>query len=173
MQEALRVIQLLVAPVVIISANGLVCLALYNRLTAIITRTRTFIKERYDLTAHVAGLSDQQRDHPSARHWRQRSTTLNTQVQRMLRRARLLRNGLLCLLTTILCMLICSLLLGLSILYVNAAVAALVVFFLGIVVMIVGTVLAMVELLAALEPVTLEFATLADAQIPSPEESPL
>ena len=36
------------APVVLISANGLICLALYNRLAVVVGRVRSFSRERFD-----------------------------------------------------------------------------------------------------------------------------
>ena len=42
MAGAVDVIHALVAPVVIISANGLLCLSLYNRMAAVVGRLRVF-----------------------------------------------------------------------------------------------------------------------------------
>ena len=48
MHEALQTIQSFVAPVVMISANGLLCLAFYNRMAAVIHRTREINRERFE-----------------------------------------------------------------------------------------------------------------------------
>lgn len=54
MPDAVHTIQLLVAPVVMISAAGLVCLALYNRLATIVGRIRAIHKEEIDTLSRMS-----------------------------------------------------------------------------------------------------------------------
>ncbi len=167
--DVLKVIQMLVAPVVIISANGLICLALYNRLAAIVTRARTFTKERFDSVTRLSALPLEHQNGIEARRLRQRIDALDDQVRHILSRARIVRNALLLLLTTVVSMLICSIFLGMSILVDWLALTSLAVFVAGLLVMIAGVVLAMVELARALEPVTLEVAAHTDDPMPASE----
>ena len=60
MLPALETIQSSVAPVVMISANGLLCLAFYNRLSALMNRSRAVNKERFDLATRTAMLAKQE-----------------------------------------------------------------------------------------------------------------
>ena len=46
MTEWSHIIAAGVGPIIVISACGLLCLALYNRLTAVVTRLRSFQRER-------------------------------------------------------------------------------------------------------------------------------
>jgi hypothetical protein len=52
-----------VAPVVIVSASALLCLALYNRLAAIINRMRALQRERLDTQERLHSLTPCQIDH--------------------------------------------------------------------------------------------------------------
>lgn len=162
MQNALATIQLLVAPVVMISACGLLCLALYNRLAAIVSRARTFHKERFDALAQLERSAPG--DAPvktggalvKTAPLRQRVDLLDAQVDQILWRGALVRNALMLLLATVLCMLGCSLALGLSILSRAFAGVALGLFVLGVVTAIAAIVCAIAELRRALDPVLLE-----------------
>lgn len=140
------------APLVI-SACGLLALAFYNRLAAIVGRARVFAHERYEAQRQLGGAED-----PVLRR---RLSTLEDQVGRILRRARLIRGTLYCLLWTVLLMLGCSLCLGLALLQGEIfALAALLCFLAGVGIMMAGIVLAMFELRHALDPVAVEHATL-------------
>lgn len=154
---ALQVMQLLAAPVVMISAGGLLCLALYNRLAMIVTRARLFHKEAFDARTRLESLSAQAVE---AQRLRERLAVLDGQVQRILWRARKVRDALLALLTMVLCMLACSLALGATMLDPRATYVAFGGFALGVLAMGVAMVLAMVELVHALDPVHAERETL-------------
>lgn len=56
------IIHALVAPVVMISANGLICLALYNRLAAIVNRLRLFYREYFDTSTRLAAMNGEGKD---------------------------------------------------------------------------------------------------------------
>ena len=91
-----------VVPVVVISACGLLCLAFYNRLSAMVTRLRGFHRERLEhqglLDRHgAAAASGPAAAQAAARHARLLDV-LEQQTSHVARRARLIRSTLLCLL---------------------------------------------------------------------------
>src|ERR1035437_7082554 len=98
-----------VAPVVIISASALLCLALYNRLATIISRIRAVQRERLELQERIETLSPKEIDHGTALRLTCISESLAEQTTRIRRRARLIRNSLLFLLAAIASLVICSL----------------------------------------------------------------
>lgn len=153
MPDVVHTIQLLVAPVVMISAAGLVCLALYNRLAAIVGRVRTIHKEEVDALSRMSIAPAAPAPSKSARR---RVVTLEEQVDHLMERARLLRAALVCLLVTVLSMLLCSLAIGLSLVWGEAAYVALAVFLAGVLVEAAGIVLAILELRIALVAAALE-----------------
>ena len=156
MYPALETIQTFVVPVVMISANGLLCLAFYNRLTAIVSRIRTINKERFDLLARLAAMRGEPAKSPDGKHLHQRTVILDHLGHQLFQRAWWLRGTLICLLVSVLCMLACSLTLGLSRLAGSFAWVALIFFVAGTMVMMVGIVMAIQELRDALEPLTFE-----------------
>lgn len=156
MPSALQIIQLLVAPVVLISANGLICLAIYNRMTAISARARAFHKEWFELFAQYTGMDEARQAEPDAKYLFRRIEMLHDQGHRVMRRARLVRDCLLCLLTTVLCMLACSLALGAAAWIPRLDWLAVALFYLGVVVMMAGVAMAIFELRLALDPLALE-----------------
>lgn len=133
-----------VVPVVIISACGLLCLAFYNRLAAIVSRLRTFQRERLHETE------------PDPDRHRKLMENLEFQTARVMRRARLIRLTLIFLLVTIALLIGCSILLGLSALVPPVIFPAIALFVLGLLTMLAGTITAIIELKAALEPAEVE-----------------
>jgi hypothetical protein len=156
MSPALETIQSFVAPVVMISANGLLCLAFYNRLSAIANRSRTINRERFELLGHLQALDPHLADSPATAHQKKRIEILDELGHRLFQRARWLRGTLLCLLVSVLAMLACSLALGLSSLGAVFGWAALAAFVAGALAMMAGIVMAIQELLASLEPLWFE-----------------
>ena len=169
MPGALQTIQLLVAPVVMISACGLLCLALYNRLAAIVSRARAFHKERFDAQTRLDAIDAKTSGDPLAQHLRRRVELLDEQVDQILRRGALVRNSLILLLCTVLCMLGCSIALGLSILSHVFAGVALTLFLAGVGLAIVAMLLALLELRRALDPVLLESSAFDESDEPKSE----
>ena len=109
-QDWARVVSASVVPVVIISACGLLCLAFYNRLSSLVARLRAFHRERLAEQERLeAGTAD-----PTAGRHGLMLEVLEEQTTHLLRRARLIRASLMCLLCTIACLTACSLLSGLS-----------------------------------------------------------
>ena len=156
MDDVVRTIQLLVAPVIMISANGLICLALYNRLAAIVSRTRTFHKERFDALSNLSSLPLEEQTGQRARSLRRRVVELEMQVKRILRRARLLRGALMLLIGAVIAMLLCSMSLGLTVIMNSLLWLPLILFYVGTMMMIGASLLALMELAGALEPVMAE-----------------
>src|ERR1051325_6802410 len=111
-----QVISAGVGPIIVISACGLLCLALYNRLAAVVTRLRAFHRERMAAQMALATLmaAKEPKDHDVVRH-QEMIGMLQVQCDRVTHRARLIRRSLQCLLLTIIFLALCSLALGLSV----------------------------------------------------------
>ncbi len=105
----LTLLQIVLAPVVLISACGLLCLALYNRFSNIISRARAFHREMFDCQTQLTKLGNPGSD--LAAQLTDRIAILSGQTAQILARAAKIRAALFCLLLTIVCMLACSLLL--------------------------------------------------------------
>jgi len=148
-----RVVTASVVPVVMISACGLLCLAFYNRLAAIVGRLRCFQRERLheqELLKRDWGDGDDIDTH------RKVLELLETQTTRVMRRARLIRATLQFLLLAIALLIACSMLLGLSVVWADAMYPAVIFFLAGLLSMFGAMMAAMMELASALEPAELE-----------------
>lgn len=156
MTSTLQIVQAFVIPIVVISANGLLCLALYNRLAAVISRARMINKERFDLAHHLAAMPETQRESLEAQHLRDRDDVLHELGHQLYDRSLLLRDSLICLLVTVLAMIGCSLSLGMTAVWTPFEWLALVLFVVGMMVMILGIVRAIQELVGALSPLAFE-----------------
>ncbi len=153
----------LTLPVVLISANGLICLALYNRLAAVTSRLRAFCREQFEMNLHLAKLEEEPR--PSkvlTTHLQNRIAVLEKQRNSILSRAIQLRNALIMLLSAIIGMLTSSLLLGIAQEFSLHPGIPLTAFVIGTLAMIAGIVLAIGELTMTLEPVQAETSFFAD-----------
>jgi hypothetical protein len=139
-----------VVPVVMISACGLLTLALYNRLSSIVTRLRTLLRERAeghdvaDLAPAEAGAA---REDTTDR--RRLHEMLDRAAHHVLRRARLVRAALAYLLGAMMCLALCSLTGGVGTVWQGAAYVALAFF-------VAGLLAALLELRLALRPVEIE-----------------
>lgn len=156
MFTATHVINILVAPVVMISACGLFCLALFNRLAAVMGRIRVFHAESYENSRKLSALPLDKQTSNEAHVLRERHVALDAHSRRSLERATMIRNSLLALLSTVICMLLASLTLALAMIVPSVGYGALVIFFFGIATMLVGIVMAMAELFMSLESVSIE-----------------
>lgn len=160
-----------VVPVVMISANGLLCLAFYNRLAAVIARLRAINKERFDLFTRLATTNEARPESPDVAHILRRLEILDELGHLLFARVRLIRDALICLLATVLLMLGCSLALGMTSLastlgWLPPTVAwvAPALFVTGIVVMMAGIWLAICELRNALATLSFEHDMLERSQ---------
>jgi hypothetical protein len=142
------IISISVVPVVIISACGLLSLAFYGRLAALVARLRTFQREMLREQENWAreGLEDQ----------RQLLEVLRRQTLRVTERARLIRMALLFFLSSVALLIICSLMLAVSWLLPVATLFAAAFFVLGLLGMLGGVFSAMLELRDALAQVEFE-----------------
>lgn len=135
--NANAVIASAVVPVVLMSAGGLLVLALYNRLANIVARLRVLLREQVREEEFAGALLDEE-------------------IHRVLRRARLVRNALLCLISALALFGMCSLTEGVSQVWPMASWVALTAFLLGQILLVGGLLLALLELGQALRPVELE-----------------
>jgi len=142
------IISVSVVPVVIISACGLLSLAFYGRLAALVARLRTFQREMLREQDNWAreGLEDQ----------RQLLEVLRTQTLRVTERARLIRLALLFFLFAVALLIVCSLTIALSWFFPVATFFAAAFFLVGLLSMLCGVISAMMELRDALEQVEFE-----------------
>jgi hypothetical protein len=154
MSDLSKVISSAVVPVVIISACGLLALAFYNRLAAIVSRLRAFQRERL--------LELERIESDKSRHGEQVLENLELQTVRVKRRANLIRWTLMFLLVTIGLLIGCCMMLALAALVSGAAYGAIGLFFLGLTSMLCATITAALELKGALEPVELESQFVSD-----------
>lgn len=156
MPDVVRTIELLVAPVVMVSAAGLLCLALYNRLAGVVGRIRAIHKEEFDALSRLSVAPPPRPSSSAAR----RVVTLEEQVEHLMGRARLVRAALSCLLGGVLCMLSCVFGIALALVWDGAAYLALGVFLAGVLLDVAAVVLAMLELRVALVAAALEAASI-------------
>ena len=152
------IISMSVVPVVIISACGLLALAFYGRLAAVVSRLRGFQREmlkeqeKLERTGETdqAGLIE----------------VLRTQTQQVTRRARLIRLALWFFLVAVALLIVCSLTLVASWFVHQVAFLAAMFFVLGLLSMLGGIIAAMLELRGALQPVELEARFVSSAVDP-------
>jgi hypothetical protein len=153
-QDWIKIISIAVVPVVIISACGLLCLAFYNRLAAIVSRLRGFQRERLHEQEKMDDVAPG--DDAEAELRRGMLNLLETQTLRVTRRAKLIRLTLLFLLLAISLLISCCMILGLSVMIPEAVGIAVPLFMLGLLSMLVAMICAMLELRGALQPAELE-----------------
>ena len=165
-----RIVTASVAPVVVISACGLLSLAFYNRLAAIVSRLRGFQRERLHEQEQIHRLGQADPPDEASLRWRRRFLeNLSQQTARTLRRAKLIRRTLLSLLGAIALLVGSSIFNGLSVVWPAAQFAAAVLFLAGMLWLLFGIVCAMIELLFALEVVESETRLVAElSRTPDP-----
>jgi len=152
-----RIISAGVGPIIVISACGLLCLAFYNRLAAVVTRLRGFHRERLaEQEALRLTRQGEDADEVAAVRHQEMLGMLEIQTQRVTRRAKLIRSTLTFLLLTIICLALCSLALGLSILAPSLLYAAAGLFIAGLILLVAGVSFAVIEMRSALDPIELE-----------------
>lgn len=149
-----------VVPVVIISACGLLCLAFYNRLAAIIVRMRTLQKERFLEYKELFKMEAQKKSPLLTKEEERYLHFLETQAAMVLKKAKKMRNCITCLVSAIASLLLCSLSIGLSLYSGFFDWAVLFFFILGLLLMLWGLYFAIVEVRIALRPIQEESAFL-------------
>src|SRR5439155_5458231 len=102
MQELPKLISAGVGPIIVISACGLLCLAFYNRLAAVVTRLRSFHRERlHEQDALDRQMASAAPDETAMVRHRELLGMLDVQERHVIRRAHWIRRTLGCLLLTI------------------------------------------------------------------------
>jgi hypothetical protein len=161
----------LALPVVMISANGLICLALYNRLAAITSRFRAICREQFDVETRLLEMEDgSPRD--LVQQYKDRLLLLTRQRRSARARARQIRDALLLLLLAVIVMFATSLLLGLSQELALSPVVPLGAFVAGVGLMIAGVGLAIRELYLFLEVMEPEEGELDSLDVVRSEGTP-
>ncbi len=159
MRDISQIVSAGVGPIIVISAAGLLCLAFYNRLTAVVTRLRGFDRERLQEQQELDEAGPDAT--PAARTLHENIIAmLKTQTELLRRRAHLIRRTLVCLLSTIICLALCSLALGLSTVWPVLVAAAVPLFVAGLLLLVAGAGFALLELRFALGPIELEASSI-------------
>ena len=152
----IEVIQPFLAPAVMFSAGGLLCLAQFARYNAIIALVRTFNRER------LSALQEADRAEPKRRELLlQRAQGLEHQAGKVLTHAVTVKNALRFLVGGILLMVLCSLTIGAGLAFAPFGVAALALFVLGLVSTFAGLCLVLAELRVSLEVIEFEHDNLS------------
>jgi hypothetical protein len=164
--EWIRIINASVTPVVIISACGLLCLAFYNRLTAIVSRLREFQRERLGEQEILSRMEPQTA--PEIIRRRKMLEELEAQTTLVMRRAKLIQRTLFFLLTAIALLIGCCAMLGFSIVEPGAVLLAVPFFLLGLLSVLAAMFTALTELKSALQPAELESRCVSEILQQSP-----
>jgi hypothetical protein len=150
-----HIIQAGVAPIIVISACGLLSLAFYNRLSAVVGRLRSFHREQLQvLEARTKCLAED--DELGLVRCQELLGMLRVQIAYVTSRARLLRAAVACLLLSVAVMAGCSIAIGIATLEPRFVYAAVSLFVLGLLLLISATIFALRELKFAVNPVELE-----------------
>lgn len=151
--DAAHLLSVSATPVVLISACGLVTLALYSRLGAILARIRAFHQQKIELLKELDKREDGGQEHMLL-------SLIDSQIAKVTVKAKVIQNGLYCLLCAILALLLCSLLAAAAALHESVGVAALGMYVLGVSLFLAGIGWAIRELTLSLTPLEEESAYL-------------
>jgi len=152
----IEVIQPFLAPAVMFSAGGLLCLAQFARFTAVVGQVRAFNRER------LAALQGAGEAEPARRELLlQRAQGLEHQAGQVLAHATKVRDALRFLVGGILLMVLCSLTVGASLAFAPLGTVALVLFVLGLVSTFAGLCLVLAELRVSLDLIEFEHENLS------------
>lgn len=149
-----------VVPIVVISASGLLCLAFYNRLAAIVSRLRLFQRERLqqqELRDRAVAAKDTS---TAVRHERLLDL-LADETENVTKRAHLIRSTLMLFLLAIAALVVCSLMCGVTAVWKSAIYPAVAMFVTGMLLLLAGVICAILEIKMSLGPVELESEVIA------------
>jgi len=149
-----QTLQPLLAPVVMISACGLMILSLNARVMTAKARLRQFHIERLDI--HDAAEQANGHAQPISAAKRKRFVGIGHQAANLIDRIQLLRRSLMCLVVCVIFMLLCSLLIGVSLLVPPVVYIAVASFIAGVLSMLIGAGLFYAELRISMKEVTAE-----------------
>jgi hypothetical protein len=141
-----------VTPVVLISACGLITLALYNRLGAILSRLRAFHQQKLELLKDN-GESETVESHTLL-------DMLDSQIAKVTLKARVIQKGLYCLLSAVVSFLLCSIFAALAVVNETFSMVALGMHFVGLLLFLTGIGWAIRELALSITPLDEENAYL-------------
>ena len=142
--DASHVLSVSTTPVVLVSACGLITLALYSRLGAILARIRAFHLQKIELLNKI-------HEHQSSEA-QVLLEMLDAQIAEVTAKARSIQKSLYCLLSAIAAFLLCSLFAAVGVLHESGGIVAIFMYVLGLVQFLVGIVWAMKELSHSLMP---------------------
>jgi hypothetical protein len=151
-----NLVDLLLAPAVLIPAGGLLAMSTSARLSAILARVRDLHKQR--LESYVAHTADDARTEEVRRI---RLEGLEKQAHWLIRRAALTRASLMLIYASIATLLLSSTVLGIAIAWPPAEYAALALFALGLLILLASVVIAMLDVRQALRWVRYEHERVA------------
>ena len=141
MSDISRLFQAFLAPAIFVSATGLLILSINVRLMGMVSRLRQYVHARHD----------------ASRNGRlQEAEAYNEQISSIEKRAEIIRRCFLLVLISLASSIASCLLLGVGIYWMNAAVAAVIVFVLGLICLFAGTVYYIREVMVALSSVRQE-----------------
>ena len=152
----IEVIQPFLAPAVMFSAGGLLCLAQFARFASIVGLVRTFNRERFAALQGAGRSEGNQRE-----EFLQRAEGLEEQARRVLAHATTVKNALRLLVGGILLMVLCSLTVGASLVFAPLGSVAIAVFVLGLVSTFGGLCLVLAELRVSLDVIEFEHDNLS------------
>jgi hypothetical protein len=155
MPSGTQIIQAGVSPIIVISACGLLCLAFYNRMAAVVGRLRAFHREQLQVTEALAKCTSSGEEIGLVRN-QEILGMLSVQIGHVTRRARLIRSTLVMLLLSVAVMACCSVAVGLATLMPWLAYVAAPLFVIGLGLVVAGVCFAVTELKCAMDPVELE-----------------
>lgn len=141
-----------VTPVVLISACGLIMLALYNRLGAILSRLRAFHQQKLEL---LQGLDQRLADDTLML-----LELVDSQIDKVTLKAKVIQKGLYCLLAAVAAFLLCSLFAAVAVLRTEFNFVALAMHFVGLSLFLAGIGWAIRELTLSITPLDEENAYL-------------
>ena len=152
LQDLNKVVTAGVGPIIVISACGLLCSTFYNRITNVIVRLRAIQRERLSEESYLL----RETEEPARLRRSELLAVLGTQTDSLVRRIKILRSVLFCLLCTIVTMVLCSLLLGLSMINPGLIGWSVAFFILGLTLLIMAMAFALMDLMVAIQPVVME-----------------
>jgi ABC-type multidrug transport system fused ATPase/permease subunit len=155
----IEVIQPFLAPAVMFSAGGLLCLAQFARYNAIIALVRTFNRERLSILQEADQVEPKRNE-----LLLQRAQGLEQQAEKVLAHAVTVKNALRFLVGGILLMVLFSLTIGAALTFAPLGVAAIALFVLGLLSTFMGLCLVLAELRVSLEVVEFEHENLSRLQ---------
>lgn len=150
--DILQLLTASVTPVVLISACGLITLALYNRLGAILARLRAFHQQKLELLKEC---DDRESDDCQTS-----LSMVDSQIEKVTLKAKIVQKGLYCLLSAVVAFLLCSTFAAVGVLNEQFSMIALGMHFVGLLLFLGGIGWAIRELTLSLTPLDEENAYL-------------